>query len=147
MDNASFEALKAVYSGRYWARMGIEFLTIGNGRCTCRILLEEHHFNYNDVVHGGVISGLIDSVAGMAVRTVRTQHEIDERAHATSDLHVSYLSPARGTELRAEGRVIKAGHTAVFVEADVRDDQDRFVARGLATFVIGPPRMPLRDTE
>ncbi|MGE5594888.1 MAG: PaaI family thioesterase [Hyphomicrobiales bacterium] len=138
--------LQAIYSGRYWAHMGIEVVEVGDGRCTSRIALKDHHFNYNDVVHGGVISGLIDSAAGLAVRSVRDPEAIRDRPHATSDLHVSYLGAAMGTELVARSRVLKAGRTAIFTEVEVFDDRDRMVARGSVTFVIAAGR-PLRDQE
>lgn len=140
------EELRTIYSGRYWARMGIESLEVGEGTCVSRIVLAEHHFNYNDVVHGGVISGLIDSAAGLAVRSLRAPEEIADRPHATSDIHVSYLGPAMGTELVAKARVLKAGRTALFTEVEVFDDRERMVARGSVTFVIAASR-PLRDQE
>jgi len=132
--------LREVYTGRYWGHLGIEFTDVSPGRCRARISLTDNHFNYNDVVHGGVISGLIDSAAGTAVRATRTAAEIAERPHATSDLHVTYLAGASGSELVAEGRVIKAGRTAIFTEVEVFDDRQRLIARGSVTFVIAASR-------
>lgn len=121
--------------------LGIEYLEAEEGRTLCRIDLREEHLNYNHVVHGGVISGLIDSAAGGAVRTLRSLEEIAARPHATSDLHVTYLAAATGASLMAEARTVRQGRTAIFTEVDVRDDRERLVARGSVTFVIGqgPP--------
>ena len=128
-------------SGRYWAMIGIETISAVDGEAVCRVELRHDHFNYNDVVHGGVTSGLIDSAAGSAVRSRRTLEDIAARPHATTDLHVSYLAAARGNTLTATARVIRMTRTAVFTEVDVHDGDDRLVARGLVTFVItqGPP--------
>ncbi|WP_322797053.1 PaaI family thioesterase [Tepidiforma sp.] len=126
--------------GRYWGLVGIETVSARPGLVVNRVVLREEHLNYNDVVHGGVISSLIDSAAGGAVRTLRDEAEIRARPHATSDLHVSYLAPARGTELVAEARVVKMGRTAAFTQVEVRDDGGRLVAMGLVTFVIGTRR-------
>lgn len=134
------ERLRAWARGRYWELVGIETVVAEPGRVVNRVRLREAHLNYNDVVHGGVISSLIDSVAGGAVRTLREESEIRQRPHATSDLHVSYLAPARGTELVAEARVVKMGRTAAFTQVEVRDDSGRVVALGLVTFVIGGRR-------
>lgn len=127
--------------GRYWGLLGIEAIEAEPGRVRKRVVLREDHLNYNNVVHGGVISSLIDSAAGAAVRSMRTMEEIRARPHATSDLHISYLAPATGTELVAEARVIRAGRTAVFTEVEVTTDAGRLVAKGMVTFVIGtrPP--------
>ena len=143
MDKEQLEGLQSLYSGRYWGLVGIETVAAERGLVTNRVKLRDEHLNYNHVVHGGVISSLIDSAAGGAVRTTRTPEETKARPHATSDLHVAYLSPATGTELTAVARVIKAGRTAIFTEVDVTDDRGRTVARGMVTFVIGagPPVM------
>jgi uncharacterized protein (TIGR00369 family) len=133
-------------SGRYWAMVGIETLSAVGGTAKCRVMLREDHLNYNDVVHGGVTSGLIDSAAGSAVRSLRTLAEIEERPHATTDLHVSYLAAARGTCLTATARVIRSTRTAIFTEVDVEDDAGRAVARALVTFVITQGR-PARRGE
>lgn len=140
-DNSHLEELQRQYKGRFWGLVGIETIAAERGSVTNRVLLRPDHLNYNEVVHGGVISSLIDSVAGGAVRTMRSLEEIQARPHATSDLHVAYLLPATGSELTAVARVIKAGRTAIFTEVDVTDDRGRLVARGLVTFVIGsgPP--------
>jgi uncharacterized protein (TIGR00369 family) len=123
--------------GRYWALVGIEFVEARPGEAVCRVLLRDHHLNYNNVVHGGVISSLVDSSAGGAVRTIRSLEEIAARPHATSDLHVSYLSAAKGRELRARAKVVRAGRTALFTEVEVTGDGGKLVARGMVTFVIG----------
>ena len=131
-----------MYTGGYWAHMGVEVVEVTPGTCTSRINLREHHFNSNQVVHGGVISGLIDCAAGIAVRSVRDPADIAERPNATSDLHVQYLAAAKGTELVATATVLKAGRTAFFVGVDVADDAGRLVARGSGTFVASAGHVP-----
>lgn len=141
MTDSMLENLRASAAGRFWKLVGIEFDSAEPGRVVCTVALRDEHLNYNEVVHGGVISSLIDSAAGGAVRSMRSLEEIAARPHATSDLHVVYLAPARGTALVADARVVRKGRTAVFTEVDVCDDTGKLVARGLVTFVIGqgPP--------
>ncbi|MEP7215954.1 MAG: PaaI family thioesterase [Anaerolineaceae bacterium] len=140
MENELLDWLQTQYAGRFWGLMGIEIVAAERGVVTYRIALRPDHMNTNNVAHGGVISSLIDSAAGGAVRTVRTVAEIAARPHATSDLHVTYLAPGIGTELTAVARVAKAGRTAIFTEVEAVDDRGRTVARGLVTFVIGGGR-------
>lgn len=141
MNDDILAGLRELYAGRYWGLVGIETISAERGRVVNRVVLRDDHLNYNHVVHGGVISSLIDSAAGGAVRSMRAPDEIKARPHATSDLHVSYLSPATGGELLATARVVKAGRTAIFTEVDVETGDGKLVARGLVTFVIGagPP--------
>jgi uncharacterized protein (TIGR00369 family) len=133
---ALIDDIRAWAKGRYWGLLGIEAVHAEPGVVRKRVLLREEHLNYNDVVHGGVISSLIDSAAGAAARSTRTAEGIRARPHAASDLHVSYLAAATGSELIAEARVIRSGRTAIFTEVEVRDDAGKLVAKGMVTFVI-----------
>lgn len=140
--------LRRIYSGGYWALMGLELLEAEPGWGRMRLVARDDHLNTNDVVHGGVISALVDTTAGAAVRALRDDAEIRERPHATSDLHVSYLSAATGGELIAEATVVKAGRTLIFIEVNVTDERERKVARGLATMVItARPPKPREEAE
>lgn len=141
MTDETLANLRATAAGRFWALVGIEFVSAEPGHVVCSVRLRDEHLNYNEVVHGGVISSLIDSAAGGAVRSTRSLEEIAARPHATSDLHVVYMAPARGSALVADARVVRKGRTAVFTEVDVTGDDGKLVARGLVTFVIGqgPP--------
>jgi uncharacterized protein (TIGR00369 family) len=134
------EDLRALTNVRYWALIGMELLEVGDEGVHVRLRLGEQHLNYNDVVHGGVMSSLIDSAAGAAVRIRRGVDEARARPHATSDLHVTYYRPVTGPELHARGRVIRMGKTAVFARVDVLDEQERLVAHGNVTFIIGAAR-------
>ena len=124
----------------FWAHVGITTTIAGPGEATCRVSLGDHHRNYDRVAHGGVTSALIDSAAGAAARTLRSAEEIEERPHATADLHVSYLAGATGDELIATARVVRRGRTAIFTEVDVHDEAGRHVAKGSVTFVISAAR-------
>jgi len=142
------DRLRAIYDRPFWRSMGIGLAEAESGRAVVCVEIGENHLNTQNAVHGGVIASLIDTAAGCAVRTLRSDGEMAERPHATSDLHVSYLAAARGRELFAEGRVTRMGRTLIFIEVSVRDETERLVARGLVTFAITsrPTRLP-EETE
>ncbi len=137
------ETYRRRHDGGYWGMVGIETSVPEDGTSRCRVVVRYDHMNYNGVVHGGVISGLIDSAAGAAVGSTRKPAEVKERPHATTDLHVSYISGARGKELLADARVIKKTRSAVFVDVTVHDENERLIAKGLVTFVITAGRPPV----
>ncbi len=116
--------------------LGIEIVEAVAGECMMRLALRPEHMNPNDVAHGGVVSTLIDAATGTAVRTLLLERSESERVHVTVDLHVTYLAPAFGKELVAKARVMRGGRTAVFSEAEVRDDTGRVVARGTVTYLL-----------
>jgi uncharacterized protein (TIGR00369 family) len=100
--------------------------------------LEEKHMNPNGVVHGGVITTLMDEATGHAIVTIRGLEAMAETPHATVDMSVSLLSGARvGDELVCEARTLRVGRAVAFVEAEVRRrGSDNLVAKGSFTYVI-----------
>ena len=44
---------------------------------------------------------------------------------------VTFLAPAKGQELRAEARCVKAGRTTCLYEVEVRDEAGTFVAQAM----------------
>lgn len=83
------------------------------------------------VIHGGVISTLVDNAAGLAVFSALTQGE----SCATVDLMVKFLQAGRG-DLWAQGTVLQRGRRLATAEVEVRDSRSVLVAKGLATFAI-----------
>ncbi len=101
---------------------GIEALDVQEGRTRLRVRLEERHGNNLGVAHGGLVATLLDVAMGTAARMALGD------AVLTLDMHVSFLAAGRGT-LLAEGRVVRAGGTVVFAEAEARTEDGEVVAR------------------
>lgn len=65
--------------------LGIEIESFGEGKALCSIAVKPHHFNAGGRVHGGVLTSLADSCAGVAVRSLRPEGV----ASATTDLNIA----------------------------------------------------------
>jgi uncharacterized protein (TIGR00369 family) len=102
------------------------------------LLLEERHTNPHGVMHGGVITTLMDEALGGVIASVRGMDAMWKAPHATVDMNVSFLSNARaGDEITVEGRVLKIGRSVAFGEAEARRRRDQaLIAKGRFTFVI-----------
>ena len=87
------------------------------------------------MVHGGVISTLIDTAAAAAAWS--TPDGSVPSAGITVGLSVEFLRAARGTGLRAVARVVKRGRSLCFVDAEVTDPGGDLVAKGLVTYKVG----------
>ena len=100
--------------------------------------LKPHHTNPNGVMHGGVITTLMDEALGGVIATVRGMDEMWAAPHATVDMNVSFLSAARpGDDVIVEGRVLKVGRSVAFGEAEARRrGEDALIAKGRFTFTI-----------
>jgi uncharacterized protein (TIGR00369 family) len=83
--------------------------------------------------HGGVISTLIDTAAGVAA-FMELEHS--DRL-STVDLVVDYLLPAGAKTLQAEAQVVRIGNRVAVVQVTVRQlGVDEVIAQGRAVFNV-----------
>lgn len=100
------------------------------------LVLERHHTNPNGVMHGGVVTTLMDEVLGGVIASVRGMEAMWAAPHATVEMNASFLAGARpGDRIVVEGRVLRLGKSIAFGEAEARRDDD-LIAKGRMTFVI-----------
>jgi uncharacterized protein (TIGR00369 family) len=109
------------------AHCGIEPIGFEDGRTRLRVRAAPEHTNNLGIVHGGLIYTLLDIAMGTAARCTAGLPVM------TLDMQASFLSPGRG-EMTAEGRVLRAGRSIVFCEADVRTAEGELVAKASGIF-------------
>ena len=123
---------------RLMGLMGGEIDSWEEGRVVMSVKLDERHMNPGGMLHGGIVTMLMDEATGHAIVTVRGLKVMAEAPHVTVDMNVSFLSSARsGDELECEARTVRIGRTVVFAEAEVRRrGSGDVVAKGHFTYVI-----------
>jgi len=104
--------------------LGIEVERTENGEAVATLRLAPHHRNRRGVVHGGVISALLDTALGAAVVSAIPK----EWWCATTSLSVQFLEGGSDGVLRATGSVLRRGHRVAFAGGEVRDEAGRLVA-------------------
>ena len=80
--------------------------------------------------HGGVITTLLDNAAWFTAAV-----EYDTWI-ATVELTIRLLEPAQREDLRAVGRLVRAGNSIAVAEAEVRTVGGRLVATAAGTFSV-----------
>lgn len=111
---------------------GITLDEMEPGRVVMSMTIAPEHLNPQGFAHGGVIAALLDSVCGMSLRTLLVEGE----QHQTIQLNINFLRGARGGErLTGSGRALHSGRSTGYSEGEIRDAQDRLVARATGTFL------------
>ena len=89
------------------------------------------------VLHGGVITAMLDQTAGMLARPPGQSRE--GYALATLDLRIDYMGPATpGEDLLATGECYKRTQNIAFVRAQAfHESSPEPVATCVATFMLG----------
>ena len=95
--------------------------------------VEARHMNRSGVLHGGVISTLLDTVLGYA-GTYSGEPGVDRRAFTLS-LNCHFVGTAEiGHRLTASGRKTGGGRQIYFCTGEVRDEDGRLVGQGDGVF-------------
>lgn len=119
--------------------VGAALVDEGEGYARLSLTLEEKHMNPNGVVHGGVLTTLMDEACAHAVHASGAL--ADGKTHASIDMNVSFLAGARvGDKLLFEGRTLRVGRSVAFAEAEVSRNEDTLMAKGRFTFVLRGPQ-------
>ena len=107
------------------------------GYARLSLLIERHHANRDGSVHGGVISSLMDSSTGVALRASYGPEDSDLLGHATLEMNVSYLETARlGDRLTAEAHILRKGRSIAVGEVEVRRPSGDLAAKGRLTYFM-----------
>jgi len=114
------------------ALLGIRRTSMAGGRSVFELAIGPDHMNPHGVVHGGVVSTLVDFAMGGALTSLL---EPGERC-ATLEMKVNYLAPAVSGDLRAEARVVSRSRRVAVMEARVYGEADRLIALATGSFYV-----------
>jgi uncharacterized protein (TIGR00369 family) len=127
------------------AAIGMTLVSRSERGCVVRVPYAQHLVGDPDtgVIHGGVITALLDNASGMAVRSEPNEAG-EEQSMATLDLRIDYMRPAQPRQdLLAEAHCYRMTSNVAFVRAIAyHDDRNDPIASSVATFMLGTPTTP-----
>ncbi|MBC8292190.1 MAG: PaaI family thioesterase [Proteobacteria bacterium] len=110
--------------------LGLAFKQENDG-VVCRTVIDANFVGYEDFVHGGIVSTLLDEAMGWAV------FEGLGRYGVTRKLAVEFRRPVKAsTELIVSARIIGQEGTTVKTESAVKDSRARLLASGSAEWAL-----------
>lgn len=111
----------------------LELKVVSPGHIEYTMALEDKHMALPNVVHGGVLAGMMDAVLSVAAFSAVAE----EGKHvATVEFKINYLKAVRNKQmLRGIGKVIKKGSRIIFVNGEIRDSGDTIVATSTGTIM------------
>lgn len=113
--------------------LGIRVLESSPGTVTMEITPQAEHLNLGGIVHGGLLSTLMDSATGWAIHTTLPA------GSTPPHLAVAYrfLSMAHaGVPLRARATVLKTGTNIAHAHVEIHDTSARLIATGETTHAV-----------
>ncbi|OBB29466.1 thioesterase [Mycolicibacterium peregrinum] len=117
------------------AKLGIVAENLDGPEVRLRLPWDPSNITIADMVHGGAIAALAD-VTVMAAAWARAEVP-DSLRGVTVSMSISYLAPARATDLISLGRVLRQGRSLVNSEVDIVTPDGEAVAKAIATYKVG----------
>ncbi len=142
-ENMSERFLHSLGGAAYFEAIGAQVVEAVAGRSTMRLPYAPHLVGNPDtgVVHGGVITGLLDHACGMAVGSALgalSSTAGGMRGIATLDLRIDYLKAAKpGADITVIAECVKITRQIVFARGRAfQASEDDLIASATGTFII-----------
>ena len=95
--------------------LGVRVVRVEAGLCELALPCSDKVTQQQDGFHGGAMGALADIAGGYAALTMAPEHmEV-----TTVEYKINFLAAFQGGELRATGRVVKAGRRIIVTTAEV----------------------------
>jgi uncharacterized protein (TIGR00369 family) len=85
------------------------------------------------VFHGGLVAMLLDTAAGIAVRSFSREKETPT---VTVSMTVNYISAAKSDEVTATARITGGGRSLKFADAELRDQDGTLLATASGAYKL-----------
>ncbi len=129
--------IKAYIDGNNFGRhIKMHFKILKPGDIHYSITIEDCHLATPIASHGGVIASIMDSTLGIAALSLVCE---DDNIVSTVNMNLNFLAPVlKGDKLDAFSKVLSKGKKLIVTEAEIRNQNNRIVAKGMGTFNIYP---------
>ena len=146
---SSIEIVRVVYENLPFNRLlGLKVAFLESDRAGFRFEMKDELIGnaVHGILHGGVISAVLDTTGGMtatasAIEKSRdlSNDDIIRRVAriGTIDLRVDYLRPGKGIQFQSTGTVMRTGRKVAVTRMELKNQDDLLIAVGTGTYIVG----------
>ena len=128
---------RAAESAPYYQLLQITLEQIDTGFARFRMPFRKELTQAYGVVHGGAIATLADTAVAFAVMTLIQPGE----KVTTAEFKINFFSAVTSGEMFGEGRAVYTGKRLVVADMEVKDQNGKLLAKGIATYaILGSPK-------
>ncbi|CAM3056086.1 PaaI family thioesterase [Paenibacillus taichungensis] len=127
-------------NGRFWGFLGCRFIKGDGEEVQIALTAGEHHTNSMGIIHGGVLTSLMDQCMGMVATAAMAVDSC-----VTTNLNVHFLAPMKQGELIVTSTILHQAGRSVTAQSEVRDASGTLGCMATATFRIA--RVKAQNTE
>ncbi|WP_223070424.1 PaaI family thioesterase [Paenibacillus caui] len=113
----------------FWGFLGMKLISVDSGRVEIGLDAEEKHLNSMGIVHGGVLSSLMDQAMGILLSEAKGGAQ-----GVTTHLNVNFLSPMSPGQLVASAFPVHETFRTMTMRAEVRNAEGRLGCIATSTF-------------
>lgn len=128
--------------------LGLKFESLDLERVCIEIRMKEELIgNFaKGVLHGGVISSVLDVTGGVVAMVdlidrmkERPMEELTKKLVnvGTIDLRIDYLRPGKGEYFLATGATMRTGHKVAVIRMQLHNNKGLLIAAGTGTYIVG----------
>ncbi|KJD47016.1 PaaI family thioesterase [Paenibacillus terrae] len=115
----------------FWEYLGCELIEADANEVHIALQAGPQHTNVVGIVHGGVLTTLMDQAMGMVSMVSRNMELC-----VTTNLNVHFLSAMKQGRLEVKARILHQGGRTITTEAEVKDSEGILGCMATATFRV-----------
>ncbi|KKO52675.1 PaaI family thioesterase [Paenibacillus sp. DMB20] len=128
---AYIQAMTKAAEPTFWGYLGCQMESAGEEEIVVTLDAQPHHLNMMGIVHGGVLSSLMDNAMGIAVMLKRPGEST-----VTSNLNVHFVMPAKEGKLTVRAHIVHETRRSVTTESRITDGNGELVAISTGSFRV-----------
>ncbi|MGM0904539.1 MAG: PaaI family thioesterase [Bacillota bacterium] len=116
----------------FWDLIGIKVDSIEETQARIKLEVKESLLNANNILHGGVVTTLLDAVMGINLKLL-----IGDASYATVTLTSQFIRAVKADEtIYATAKMVQNGKSIACMEARLFNDKGDIISIGLGSFKV-----------